>query len=576
MSIQSNFPAIKPSLLLDFANTKQLDNRVTFTRSTPAVYYDGRTTTMAEQNLVTYSQEFDNAIWAKQNVTITANSTTAPDGTTTADTVTQSAGTSLKYFSQLSSGYAGKPYTASIYAKAGTNNFIQFLFGGSNTDIANFDISSGTVGTTSGITSATITSVGSGWYRCVVSWNSLGTDFTSYAIAIIPSSTSGRAPSTSDTNTVYLWGAQLEQRSSATAFTATTTQPITNYIPVLLTAGGNQPRFDCNPTTGESLGLLIEEQRTNLLAYSTAFNLWSYSLTWYLNQNIAPDGSNSATVLKGTGLVSLSASSVTAGTYTFSVYAKAYWSNDVRLNIYTGTADIGETFNLTTGAASGGYGTRTTTSTSAGNGWWRLTLTVATTTTTLNCQIHVDNTNTIFAWGAQAEAGAFATSYIATTSASATRTQDVASMTGTNFSSWYNNAEWTLYTEAAWTNITDGAVVSIDDNSFNAVARVTVYETGLAPSIYSNNAFQFNVNTQLPTIRDQFYKTSFAAKANNFAAITNTNAIAINNSGVLFNSSPFQMLIGRSFYGSLFTGRIKKIAYYPIRVSDTNLQALTS
>ena len=51
MTIQNNFPDIKPALLLDFANTKRLDPRITFTRASPATYYDGKTTAKAEENL---------------------------------------------------------------------------------------------------------------------------------------------------------------------------------------------------------------------------------------------------------------------------------------------------------------------------------------------------------------------------------------------------------------------------------------------------------------------------------------------------------------------------------------------
>jgi hypothetical protein len=86
MSIAQNFPTISPSLSLDFANVQALDPRITFTRASTATYY-GTRTALAEQNLLLYSQEFDNAAWTKTSTTVTANSTTAPDGTTTADTL---------------------------------------------------------------------------------------------------------------------------------------------------------------------------------------------------------------------------------------------------------------------------------------------------------------------------------------------------------------------------------------------------------------------------------------------------------------------------------------------------------
>lgn len=559
MSISQNFGNVSPSLLLDFANTKTLDNRITFTRSTPACHYDDKTTAMAEQNLVLQSQQLYATPWAGA-ATITGDTDVAPDGTTTADTLNPSFGVANTNKSQYGTVGQSGTYTLSIYAKvaSGTGKVYLSL------------LDNGWSGAT--ITTCSLTTT---WQRFTVT-RTLTANNTWYVVV-------GQTDASTDATTCIVWGAQLEQRSSATAYTATTTQPITNYIPVLLTAGGNQPRFDCNPTTGESLGLLIEEQRTNIYNYSS-LNTNSYTQGCTVSQTaIAPDGTLSAIVLKEDtafsrhGIYSSSMGAYSVTPTTWSVFLKAGVRDKVVFVAYNnGWSASSSAINISSG-------------TPVGNGWYRVSWTATPTSSIGGSYVEIwpaDSTSDIYytgggwnafsAWGLQIETGAFATSYIATSGASATRTADSASMTGTNFSSWYNNAEWTLYTEAAWTNITDGAVVSIDDNSFNAVARVTVYETGLAPSIYSNNAFQFNVNTQLPTIRDQFYKTSFAAKANNFAAITNTNAIAINNSGVLFNSSPFQMLIGRSFYGSLFTGRIKKIAYYPIRVSDTNLQALTS
>jgi len=89
MSISQNFPALKPSLLLDFANTKKLDSRVTFARASEGRYYDGQTVAKAEENLLQYSQEFDNAYWTKSATTVTANATAAPDGTTTAEQIAE-------------------------------------------------------------------------------------------------------------------------------------------------------------------------------------------------------------------------------------------------------------------------------------------------------------------------------------------------------------------------------------------------------------------------------------------------------------------------------------------------------
>ena len=79
MSISANYPTVATSLNLDFANSQQIDPRITFSRPTTAAYYDANTTALAEQNLFLYSQTFGNAAWVSTNNTITTG-ITAPAG----------------------------------------------------------------------------------------------------------------------------------------------------------------------------------------------------------------------------------------------------------------------------------------------------------------------------------------------------------------------------------------------------------------------------------------------------------------------------------------------------------------
>ena len=121
----ADLPDIRPSLLLDFANSKTLDPRITFTRGSTATYWDGKTTTKAEENLLSYSEQFDNSYWTKAGLTITADNTTAPDGTTTAELLTTTASAVPHLF--FRNGViteASTAYTLSVYAKAGTFNYV--------------------------------------------------------------------------------------------------------------------------------------------------------------------------------------------------------------------------------------------------------------------------------------------------------------------------------------------------------------------------------------------------------------------------------------------------------------------
>lgn len=278
MSVSQNYSPISPSLSLDFSNVKALDPRITFARASSATYY-GTQTTKAEENLLLYSQEFDNAAWSKGNSTVTANATSAPDGTTTAEKLVENTANAGHRVTTGDSVTVSTDYVYSVFAKADTRDWIALSpsHPGVNNYLTFFDLANGVVGTNAAGNTASIEDVGNGWYRCIVKRTTTGSQ-TSLDTQIYVASADNTSSYTGDgTSGIFLWGAQLEARSAPTAYTATTTQPITNYIPVLETASANVARFDHDPVTGESLGLLVEEQRTNLLAYSEQFNGWGFS-----------------------------------------------------------------------------------------------------------------------------------------------------------------------------------------------------------------------------------------------------------------------------------------------------------
>lgn len=176
-------------------------------------------------NLVLYSQEFDQTNWSKGAVTVTVNSTVAPDGTTTADTVTPTATTATHQISSNTSIAGIGINTLSFYAKANGYSYIQLMWG-SGTDYANFFLSSsGSVSQNSG-GSPTITDVGNGWYRCSIT-STLSVASAIYALPI-QTGTEARFASTTGNGTsgVFIWGAQLEKSSALGNYIATTTLAI--------------------------------------------------------------------------------------------------------------------------------------------------------------------------------------------------------------------------------------------------------------------------------------------------------------------------------------------------------------
>jgi hypothetical protein len=174
------------------------------------------------QNLVQYSEQIDNAYWSKSNVTVTADATTSPTGTTTADLIYPSS-TGLNRVFFRSALTTGLTYTSSIYAKASGLNFIYFAVEtGAGVGAVWFNLSTGAVGTTIAGYTASISSVGSGWYRCSVTRTASG-GFLIWGISDADNTTTA---TTSATNGVYVWGTQLEFASSVGTYVQTVASTI--------------------------------------------------------------------------------------------------------------------------------------------------------------------------------------------------------------------------------------------------------------------------------------------------------------------------------------------------------------
>jgi hypothetical protein len=183
-------------------------------------------------NVATYSQEFDNASWTKNFTTITANSTTSPDGTQNAETLTGDATITVHFISGATrSVISGTTYSISIYAKKNTNNFIQILGGGTAFGVnvwGNFDLNNGVVGSIGSSTTASIVNAGNGWYRCTISGAAiLSGNIVVDNFALITSATSIRAEGNSLNTSVFIWGAQLEAGAYASSYIPTTSASAT-------------------------------------------------------------------------------------------------------------------------------------------------------------------------------------------------------------------------------------------------------------------------------------------------------------------------------------------------------------
>jgi len=172
----------------------------------------------ARYNLLTYSEQFNDAAWTPNAATVTTNSTVAPDGTTTADTLTPlGLAGSIPRVAQLSTAtVTGAGYTASIYAKAGTWTFLQIYIANQSSEWVNFTLTGSGSASTNGSCTATIEALPSGWYRCEMRYTAGGTDRVPFfMLAPSGSATRGQNWNPAGTETMFIWGADLRVTNDA-------------------------------------------------------------------------------------------------------------------------------------------------------------------------------------------------------------------------------------------------------------------------------------------------------------------------------------------------------------------------
>jgi hypothetical protein len=192
------------------------------------------------ENNFQQSQTFDNGYWQKLRSTVTADATTAPDGTTTAEKLTQQSGQTSVGKVQVSGGGLPvtntKTYTISIHAKKGTTDFIaiseNLIRGSSNT--AWFNLNTGAVGAVSPSSGSNITraisDLGNGWYRCSITGTADATRTGQVGYLVCQSD--GSSICTSNTDDIYIWGAQFEEASTASTYLPTTSSVLVGLTDV--------------------------------------------------------------------------------------------------------------------------------------------------------------------------------------------------------------------------------------------------------------------------------------------------------------------------------------------------------
>lgn len=475
-------------------------------------------------NIYKYSEQFDNVNWDKSSGTIIANSTTAPNGTTTADTFTGNGALSNHDFFQGFTG--GANTTASIYVKKNTAQYvyISLNYQGTGSDWATgiYDLDNLTTATfqSGGVTSptATISDEGNGWRRITLSVTTGNTAlYCMYGLSttMSPSFSSRGRVENSSSQSFYAWGAQLVEGSTAKDYQKTETRL-------------NIPRLDYSNGTCPSL--LVEPQRTNRILWSEEFTnaAWSaIDTTISANTTISPEGIQNADTMAISSSTSriFQYTGLGAGTYTASVYVKALSGTPtIQFRMVVDGADITDSIPTTTE-------------------WVRHDFTF---TASASMDYFVlrgeSGTGSVAIWGAQLELGSYSSSYIKTTSASVTRNADVISKTG--ISSLIGQTEGTLFIDIYRENLASPFIFmlanSVGSNAYlNSIYMFQQANGTIVSDGFISGTLQFSFSSSGLSVGR--HKLAIAYKPNDFVWYIDGVQVATDTSGNVPTFSAFEI-----------------------------------
>lgn len=540
----------------------------TFTRASEATRLVDGVVTKVRTNSILQSNDFSNVIWLKTSVTLTGGQADKDGGSNAWKFESQG---SASYILQLTS--ISGVYTRSFYAKAGNVNWLSINSGGSQ--VAYFDVQNGVVGTTSsGAIDAKIEAAGNGWYRCSVIINSQSHFYLFVANA-------DNSATTNSGDYILIQNAQLEAGLVATPYIATTTVAVSEG-PV-----ANMPRL--NSVAGGCPSLLLEPQRTNSITQSEYFAAWiQFNTLNTSNALTSPEGVQNANKLIAASGVNNNViyQGLSAGTYTASIFAKK--GEFEGLVMATGTT--GAFFNLNTNTYRTFYSNPPTSYKieDYGNGWHRYSITFTeggannlyigpNDNVSHTLGVTGNNSDGIYIYGAQMEAGSYATSYIPSYGTAATRVADVCSGAGT--SATFNDSEGVLFVNTS---------ALADDGTYRLISLVDASDAGQTFLDIGYRDTDNTVRARIEvsgvlsaglqyTISDTTTasKIAFKYKANDFALWINGVEVDTDSSGGVFAAGILDELTF-SKSGVDFYGNVNQVLYFPTALTDTELTTLTT
>ena len=368
----------------------------------------------------------------------------------------------------------------------------------------------------------------------------------------------------------------------------------TNSSGLLESMGSGVPRLDYSQ--GSCPALLLEPQRTNLFTYSGQLDDASWSkqgVTITANSNTAPDGTQSADLVDDGTAVSTnhwffqSPTFAFSTTYTISFYTKYVSRKYMAINIFNGSTSQFVYYDIQNGSVVGTTGDVTASITSVGNGWNRVVYTrtiAASGSPNLRISLADDSLQIIYTgsnkqvlvWGAQLELGAYPTTYIPTTTASATRVADTASKTG--ISSLIGQTQGTIFFDVIIAD-SDNSSISrniggISDGTGANRIEIYRYNNTIQYDNVASGAVQFTGSIFTITNFNTTLKVAISYSLNNVKSFVNGALVNTDLSALIPACSEFGVGTNRGILA--YGGHINKTALFTTALSDSQCQTLTT
>jgi hypothetical protein len=379
------------------------------------------------------------------------------------------------------------------------------------------------------------------------------------------------------------------------AFTRASTATFVGSNGLIQSAAINTPRFDHNSVTLASRGLLIEEARTNLVLQSENHPSASWSKTGATvasASNTAPNGSSTSNLVtedSSTGVHRLfqSTAYVSGTSYSISVFLKYAGRQFVAITHPAVASNGTAIFDIQNGTITLTQSGITSSITAYANGWYRCVINGVSATTGGSSHIIQGSTTgnvltgsytglngaAFYIYGSQVEAGSFPTSYIPTTTASVVRSADVCSITGSDFSGFYNQSEGAMFANAFTPASGDRTVLAVDDNTANEMIRLRTETANPFFKVTDGGSEVVAIDAGTVTANTAF-KLIGAYKVNDFASSINGGSAVTDTTGTI--PTVDRMRIGAGQGGNTMCGCVSAIRYFKKRLPDTKLQSLTA